>query len=159
MATKVEAALIAAPPACPSSSPRPRGRRPRWPGSRSARCSPPRAGGRAPASSGCATPAGRAAGWCSTRAPCGRSASAARSLLAAGITGVAGDFLADDPVELVGPDGAVVARGLVAYDARELPGLLGRKTRDLPPEYRREVVHRDEMVLVGRGARRPVTAR
>jgi len=71
------------------------------------------------------------------------------SLLAAGITGVVGDFLADDPVELVGPDGAVVARGLVAYDARELPALLGRKTGDLPPEYRREVVHRDEMVLVG----------
>lgn len=72
------------------------------------------------------------------------------SLLAAGITGVAGEFLADDPVELVGPDGVVVARGLVAYDARELPALLGRKTGELPPEHRREVVHRDEMVLVGR---------
>jgi glutamate 5-kinase len=71
------------------------------------------------------------------------------SLLAAGVTGVTGDFLADDPVELVGPDGAVVARGLVAYDARELPALLGRKTGDLAPEYRREIVHRDEMVLVG----------
>jgi glutamate 5-kinase len=76
------------------------------------------------------------------------------SLLAAGVTGVAGDFLADDPVELVGPDGVVVARGLVAYDAREMPALLGRKTAELEPEYRREVVHRDEMVLVGR-ARRP----
>ncbi|WP_346622601.1 glutamate 5-kinase [Blastococcus montanus] len=72
------------------------------------------------------------------------------SLLAAGITGVAGEFLADDPVELVGPDGVVVARGLVAYDARELPALLGRKTGELPPEHRREVVHRDEMVLIGR---------
>jgi glutamate 5-kinase len=72
------------------------------------------------------------------------------SLLAAGITAVTGDFLADDPVELVGPDGAVVARGLAAYDAREMPALLGRKTGDLPPEYRREVVHRDEMVLVAR---------
>jgi glutamate 5-kinase len=72
------------------------------------------------------------------------------SLLAAGITGVAGDFLADDPVELVGPDGLVVARGLVAYDAREMPALLGRRTGDLAPEHRREVVHRDEMVLVRR---------
>src|SRR4051812_33967031 len=72
------------------------------------------------------------------------------SLLAAGITGVVGDFLADDPVELVGPDGTVVARGLVAYDARELPPLLGRKSTELDPEFRREVVHRDEMVLVGR---------
>ena len=76
------------------------------------------------------------------------------SLLAAGITGVAGEFLADDPVELVGPDGAVVARGLVAYDALELPGLLGRKTGDLEPEHRREVVHRDEMVLVRAPGRR-----
>jgi glutamate 5-kinase len=75
------------------------------------------------------------------------------SLLAAGITGVVGDFLADDPVELVAPDGTVVARGLVAYDARELPALLGRKTGDLPPEHRREVVHRDEMVLIGRPPR------
>jgi glutamate 5-kinase len=72
------------------------------------------------------------------------------SLLAAGITGLSGEFLADDPVELVGPDGVVVARGLVAYDAREMPALLGRKTGDLAPEHRREVVHRDEMVLVGR---------
>ena len=44
----------------------------------------------------------------------------------------------------------LVARGLVAYDARELPPLLGRKTTELDPEYRREIVHRDEMVLVGR---------
>ncbi|WP_369137297.1 glutamate 5-kinase [Modestobacter versicolor] len=75
------------------------------------------------------------------------------SLLAAGISAVTGEFLADDPVELVGLDGVVVARGLVAYDARELPALLGRKTADLDPEHRREVVHRDEMVLVGRRAR------
>jgi glutamate 5-kinase len=71
------------------------------------------------------------------------------SLLAAGITAVSGEFVADDPVELVGHDGVVIARGLVAYDATELPDLLGRKSGDLPPEYRREVVHRDEMVLVG----------
>src|SRR3954453_17515768 len=70
------------------------------------------------------------------------------SLLAAGITGVVGEFLADDPVELVGPDGVVVARGLAAYDAREMPALLGRKTGDLAPEHRRGVVHRDERVLV-----------
>ena len=72
------------------------------------------------------------------------------SLLPAGVTGVEVEFGAGDPVELVGPDGVVVARGLVAYDAREMPALLGRKTGDLAPEYRREVVHRDEMVLVGR---------
>jgi glutamate 5-kinase len=70
------------------------------------------------------------------------------SLLSAGVTGVDGDFGAGDPVELVGPDGAAVARGLVNYDADELPGLLGRSTRDLGPEHRREVVHRDDLVLL-----------
>ncbi|MBA3279313.1 MAG: glutamate 5-kinase [Geodermatophilaceae bacterium] len=69
------------------------------------------------------------------------------SLLAAGVTGVGGDFLADDPVELLGPDGMTVGRGLVAYDARELPAILGKSTSELSPELRREVVHRDEMVL------------
>jgi glutamate 5-kinase len=34
-----------------------------------------------------------------------------------------------------------------------LPALLGRKTGDLPAEFRREVVHRDEMVLVARQTR------
>ena len=39
------------------------------------------------------------------------------SLLPAGVTGVEGTFEAGDPVELVGPDGALIGRGLVAYDA------------------------------------------
>ena len=56
--------------------------------------------------------------------------------------------MAGDPVELVGPDGVAVARGLVAYDAGELPALLGRSTGDLAPEHRREVVHRDDLVLL-----------
>ncbi|MCU0301673.1 MAG: glutamate 5-kinase [Candidatus Nanopelagicales bacterium] len=74
------------------------------------------------------------------------------SLLPAGITHVVGGFVARDPVDLVGPDGALVGRGLVAYDAVELPTLLGRSTRELAaalgPEYEREVVHRDDMVLL-----------
>ncbi len=70
------------------------------------------------------------------------------SLLPAGITGVDGEFDAGDPVELVGPDGTVVARGLVGYDAADLPALLGRKTGDLPAEFRREIVHRDDLVLL-----------
>ena len=70
------------------------------------------------------------------------------SLLPAGITRVAGDFGSGDPVELTAPDGRVVARGLVSYDAADLPGLLGRKTSELPEEFRREVVHRDDLVLL-----------
>ncbi len=74
------------------------------------------------------------------------------SLLPAGVTGVVGSFAGGDPVDLVGPDGRAVARGLVNYDAGELPGLLGRSTRQLARElgasYEREVVHRDDMVLL-----------
>jgi glutamate 5-kinase len=67
------------------------------------------------------------------------------SLLPAGITAVDGSFGAGDPVELVDEGGVAVARGLVAYDAAELPALLGRSTRELGL---REVVHRDDIVLV-----------
>ena len=74
------------------------------------------------------------------------------SLLPAGITAVEGQFTAGEPVDLKDPAGKVVARGLVNYDATELPALLGRSTRDLArelgAEYEREVVHRDDLVLV-----------
>ena len=74
------------------------------------------------------------------------------SLLPAGITHVVGGFVARDPVDLLGPDGTLLGRGLVAYDAAELPALLGRSTRELAvelgPEYEREVVHRDDLVLI-----------
>ncbi|MGH3877071.1 MAG: glutamate 5-kinase [Actinophytocola sp.] len=69
-----------------------------------------------------------------------------RSLLAAGITEVTGDFEAGDVVELADAAGRTVARGVVAFDATELPVLIGRKTHDLPPEQRREVVHADDLV-------------
>ena len=68
-----------------------------------------------------------------------------KSLLPAGITSVSGTFVAGDPVELVSPAGVAVARGLVAYDAVELPALLGQSTRD---SGLREVVHRDDLVVL-----------
>ena len=46
--------------------------------------------------------------------------------------------------------GEVVARGVVGYDAAELPSLIGRKTHDLPEEQRREVVHADDLVPLHR---------
>jgi glutamate 5-kinase len=82
------------------------------------------------------------------RAVVGRRA----SLLPAGITGVDGSFVAGEPVDLVDPMGRAVARGLVNFDATELPGLLGRSTAELAaslgPGYDREVVHRDDLVLL-----------
>jgi glutamate 5-kinase len=75
-----------------------------------------------------------------------------KSLLPAGIAGVEGDFTAGDPVELRDTAGRAVARGLVNFDAREIPRLLGRSTRELArelgPAYEREVVHRDDLVLL-----------
>jgi glutamate 5-kinase len=70
------------------------------------------------------------------------------SLLPAGVTGVHGDFYSGEPVDLVGPDGVPVARGLIGYDAADLPPLLGHKTTELPAEFRRELVHRDDLVLL-----------
>jgi glutamate 5-kinase len=74
------------------------------------------------------------------------------SLLPAGITGVEGAFDAGDPVNLQDENGNTIARGLVNYDAAEIPGLMGRSTRwlasKLGREYEREVVHRDDLVIL-----------
>ena len=74
------------------------------------------------------------------------------SLLPAGVTHVEGDFVAGDAVELVGSDGKVIARGLVAFDSDEIPQMLGRSTKELAAtlgaEYERELVHRDDLILL-----------
>jgi glutamate 5-kinase len=55
---------------------------------------------------------------------------------------------------LVADDGQAIGRGLVNYSADELPALLGRSTRELAaelgPEYEREVVHADDLVVFRR---------
>ncbi|WP_417221002.1 glutamate 5-kinase [Arthrobacter sp.] len=80
-------------------------------------------------------------------------ASGSRSLLPAGITEVRGEFEAGDPVEISDAAGRVIARGLVNYASVELPEMLGRSTRELSASlgthYEREVVHVDDLVLVG----------
>jgi glutamate 5-kinase len=74
------------------------------------------------------------------------------SLLPAGIAAVEGEFSAGDPVELRDSSGHAVARGLVNFDAKEIPQLIGRSTRELArelgPSYEREVVHRDDLVIL-----------
>jgi glutamate 5-kinase len=80
------------------------------------------------------------------------------SLLPAGITGVEGAFDAGDPVDLCDASGQVIARGLVSYDAAEIPALMGRSTKWLAaergPEYEREIVHRDDLVVLRNPRRR-----
>ncbi len=75
-----------------------------------------------------------------------------RSLLPAGVVEVSGAFEPGDPVQLVGGDGTVVARGLVNYSSAELPRMLGRSTHDLAEEfgaeYERSVVHVNDLVVL-----------
>ena len=75
-----------------------------------------------------------------------------KSLLPAGISRVSGDFHRGDPVDLLDENGRTVARGLVNFDSSELPDLLGRSTEELARElgsaYRREIVHRDDLVVL-----------
>lgn len=74
------------------------------------------------------------------------------SLLSVGVVSADGTFTAGDAVEIVDPDGTVVARGLCGYDVATVAELAGRKTEDaladLGPGYTREVVHRDEMFVL-----------
>jgi glutamate 5-kinase len=70
------------------------------------------------------------------------------SLLPAGVVEVHGTFGEDAAVELAGPDGRVFAKGLVRHPAQRVKELAGRRTSQLPPDVAREVVHRDDLVLL-----------
>lgn len=73
------------------------------------------------------------------------------SLLAVGVTAVEGEFSAGDPVDFVDSAGRVIGRGLSNFDASEVPAMLGKSSVDLVatlgPEYERELIHRDDLVL------------
>ena len=79
------------------------------------------------------------------------------SLLPAGVTAVHGHFSAGEAVNLVDPEGTVIARGLVNFDADELPALLGKTTGQIAEElgsgFDRTVVHRDALVLINTAPR------
>ncbi|MEI8051082.1 MAG: glutamate 5-kinase [Actinomycetes bacterium] len=70
------------------------------------------------------------------------------SLLARGVTGVSGTFAEGDPVEIVGPDGSLVAKGLCRTSSAQVTQSLSGGTQ---PENG-VCVHRDDLaVLVGQG--------
>jgi glutamate 5-kinase len=73
------------------------------------------------------------------------------SLLAAGVMTIVGEFSAGDVVDLV-DDTGVVARGLVGFDSHEADLMKGLTTPEigsrLGPEYERELVHRDDLVVL-----------
>lgn len=75
-----------------------------------------------------------------------------RSLLAVGVTGAKGEFAAGEIVNLAGPDGAIFARGKVAFASEEIPALAGKKGDAVaalyPGRKRVEVIHRNDLVLL-----------
>lgn len=68
------------------------------------------------------------------------------SLLHAGVTTVHGHFDVGDTVEIVSPDGAVIARGMAAVPADVARSSAGRRSTDLAEGVSPEVVHRDDLV-------------
>ena len=70
------------------------------------------------------------------------------SLLPAGVTEVRGRFVADDAVEIVGPDGRIFAKGLVRHDSASVASWAGLRSGDLPLGISPELVHRDDLVLI-----------
>jgi len=77
----------------------------------------------------------------------------ATSLLPAGVIGVQGSFDADDAVEIADAGGVVFAKGLVRHPAGRVREWAGRRTSELPPDLPREVVHRDDLVVLEASAR------
>ena len=65
------------------------------------------------------------------------------SLLPVGIMEVYGDFHAGEIVEIIGPEGAIIGRGEVAYDSSVLTEIVGKRTDVLPSDMQRPVVHAD----------------
>ena len=85
-----------------------------------------------------------------------RALGSGRSLLPSGVTEVEGRFAFGDAVEILGPDGALVARGLVNYAADAVVRIAGRQTSEIADVLGAkdfdEIVHRDNLVVVAREA-------
>lgn len=94
----------------------------------------------------------RAAGSVRVDAGAARALQAGKSLLAAGVTAVAGRFERGDAVDVIDPDGKLVARGVSAYSSEDAARLIGRKSDEfeaiLGYRGRPALIHVDDMVLV-----------
>ncbi|WP_340587075.1 glutamate 5-kinase [Erythrobacter alti] len=75
-----------------------------------------------------------------------------KSVLAAGITKVDGDFVRGDIIQVLDVAGREVAKGLVEYDADDVEAIMGRQSAELEPilghSPRSAVIHRDHLVLM-----------
>jgi glutamate 5-kinase len=76
-----------------------------------------------------------------------------KSLLPAGVTRVAGIFQRGDALIVRDSEGKEVARGLVAYSSGDAERLRGRKSSEIDVllgfHGRAEIIHRDDLVLIG----------
>ena len=74
-----------------------------------------------------------------------------RSLLAAGVTRVEGEFERGDSVRVVARDGRELGRGLVAYSRAEAEIIAGKRSEQIAGILgyggRNEMIHRDDLVL------------
>ncbi len=79
-----------------------------------------------------------------------------RSLLPSGVHEVEGDFAGGDCVSLLDQDGAEFGRGLVNYPAADVLKLKGRRSHEIPRllgyKVADEIIHRDNLVLLGKDA-------
>ena len=80
-----------------------------------------------------------------------RALARGKSLLPAGIVEVRGPFQRGDAVDVIGPDGARLGRGLVAYDSHDADRIKGRRSAEIEAlvghRGRDEMIHRDDLVL------------
>lgn len=80
-----------------------------------------------------------------------RALKSGKSLLPAGVIGVVGDFQRGDAVLVQDKDGVELARGLIAYSAKDAKLIMGRKSTDiyqiLGYRGRDEMIHRDDLVV------------
>jgi glutamate 5-kinase len=106
------------------------------------------------------TPAAARKQWIAGMKPMGRlvvDAGAARalhegrSLLPAGVVRVEGHFERGDPVEIVGPDGAVLGAALSGYRAAEAGAIAGHNSAEIAALLgypgRAAMAHRDDLIL------------
>jgi glutamate 5-kinase len=95
----------------------------------------------------------RASGSVRVDAGAARALAAGKSLLAAGVTTVTGRFERGDAIDVIDPDGKLVARGVSAYSSDDATRLIGRKSEEfeaiLGYRGRPALIHVDDMVLIG----------
>eukprot|EP00181_Compsopogon_caeruleus_P001138 CAMPEP_0184688078 /NCGR_PEP_ID=MMETSP0312-20130426/28463_1 /TAXON_ID=31354 /ORGANISM="Compsopogon coeruleus, Strain SAG 36.94" /LENGTH=372 /DNA_ID=CAMNT_0027144823 /DNA_START=473 /DNA_END=1591 /DNA_ORIENTATION=- len=75
-----------------------------------------------------------------------------KSLFAAGVVSVQGEFLRDQSVRILDLDGKEIARGLTNYNSRELNQMKGKRSEEIEKELEiiidGEVINRDNIALV-----------